>query len=232
MRRPVSRGRRRHRDAAARGAAYPDWPKVEQFYSTLLEDVRRQPGVDSRRRVNASCRWSPAGACRYGSKDVRRPRRWRPSRSTSPSAAATSKAFRARLVAGTVLPRNRHDDRRAGGRRQRDVREAGVPGEDAVGRSGSCRPRNRSVRSDAMRPRRGRGSLPHRRGRRRHSPGADRPGAEPVIYHTHRQFPFRAMTLVARGADTATVVSGLRAALRALDPRCRSATSRRWRSGW
>jgi ABC-type antimicrobial peptide transport system permease subunit len=41
--------------------------------------------------------------------------------------------------------------------------------------------------------------------------------AEPVVYHTVRQFPFRAMTVVARGRDTSTVVSGLRQALRSLD---------------
>ena len=40
---------------------------------------------------------------------------------------------------------------------------------------------------------------------------------EPVIYHTHRQFPFKAMTIVGRGPDTAAVVTGLRAALRGLD---------------
>jgi ABC-type antimicrobial peptide transport system permease subunit len=42
--------------------------------------------------------------------------------------------------------------------------------------------------------------------------------AEPVIYHTQRQFPFRAMTIVARGDDPATLVSGIRSALRALNP--------------
>jgi ABC-type antimicrobial peptide transport system permease subunit len=41
---------------------------------------------------------------------------------------------------------------------------------------------------------------------------------EPVIYHTIRQFPYRPMTLVARGADAATVTAGLRAALRSFDP--------------
>jgi ABC-type antimicrobial peptide transport system permease subunit len=41
--------------------------------------------------------------------------------------------------------------------------------------------------------------------------------AEPVIYHSQRQFPFRAMTVVARGQDTATVVSGIRQALRSID---------------
>jgi putative ABC transport system permease protein len=42
--------------------------------------------------------------------------------------------------------------------------------------------------------------------------------SEPVIYHTHRQFPFRPMNLVARGPDVAAVASGLRAALRRVDP--------------
>jgi FtsX-like permease family len=41
---------------------------------------------------------------------------------------------------------------------------------------------------------------------------------EPVLYHSQRQFPFRAMTLVARGQDTATIVHGLRAALRTQNP--------------
>jgi putative ABC transport system permease protein len=42
--------------------------------------------------------------------------------------------------------------------------------------------------------------------------------AEPVIYHTAAQFPFRAMVIAARGAGTATVAAGMRAALRSLDP--------------
>ncbi len=40
---------------------------------------------------------------------------------------------------------------------------------------------------------------------------------EPVIYHTQRQFPFKAMTIAGRGPDTAAVVTGLRAALKSLD---------------
>jgi putative ABC transport system permease protein len=42
--------------------------------------------------------------------------------------------------------------------------------------------------------------------------------AEPVIYHVQRQFPFRSMTLVARGQGTAAVTSGIRQALRTVDP--------------
>jgi hypothetical protein len=41
---------------------------------------------------------------------------------------------------------------------------------------------------------------------------------EPVIYHTIRQFPYRPMTIVARGADAATVAAGVQAALRRFDP--------------
>src|SRR6185503_6268119 len=40
---------------------------------------------------------------------------------------------------------------------------------------------------------------------------------EPVIYHTHRQFPFRPMNLVARGTDPHTIATALRTALRRVD---------------
>jgi putative ABC transport system permease protein len=41
--------------------------------------------------------------------------------------------------------------------------------------------------------------------------------AEPVIYHSHRQFPFRPMNLVARGMDTRTIAIALKSALRRVD---------------
>jgi putative ABC transport system permease protein len=41
---------------------------------------------------------------------------------------------------------------------------------------------------------------------------------EPVIYHTLRQFPYRSMTLSARGADPAAVTAAMRRAVRQLDP--------------
>jgi putative ABC transport system permease protein len=41
---------------------------------------------------------------------------------------------------------------------------------------------------------------------------------EPVIYHTLRQFPYRSMTLTARGADVATLTAAMHSALRQLDP--------------
>ena len=33
--------------------AYPDWVKVEQFYSALLDGVRRQPGIEAAGVANA-----------------------------------------------------------------------------------------------------------------------------------------------------------------------------------
>jgi putative ABC transport system permease protein len=42
--------------------------------------------------------------------------------------------------------------------------------------------------------------------------------AEPVIYHTLRQFPYRPMMLVARGPDVAGAATAMRTALRGLDP--------------
>ena len=41
--------------------------------------------------------------------------------------------------------------------------------------------------------------------------------AEPVIYHTLRQFPYRPMTLVARATDAASITTAMRNAVRALD---------------
>ena len=41
--------------------------------------------------------------------------------------------------------------------------------------------------------------------------------AEPVIYHTHRQFPFRPMNLVARGTGTRTIAIAFKTALRRVD---------------
>ena len=41
---------------------------------------------------------------------------------------------------------------------------------------------------------------------------------EAVVYHTARQFPFRAMTLAIRGRDTAAVAAALRTSVRGLDP--------------
>ena len=41
---------------------------------------------------------------------------------------------------------------------------------------------------------------------------------DPVIYHTPRQFPFRSMAIAARGPNAATIISGMRQALRSIDP--------------
>jgi putative ABC transport system permease protein len=42
--------------------------------------------------------------------------------------------------------------------------------------------------------------------------------SEPVIYHTHRQFPFRPMNLVVRGPDIAALAIAMKAALHHVDP--------------
>ncbi len=76
------------------------------------------------------------------------------------------------------------------------------PGEDAIGQRSSRR-LSRSVRSGAIDVRIARDA---RRSFRIVGVVADvqqgpiGQAAEPVMYHAQRQFPFRAMTLVARGA--------------------------------
>ena len=202
------RRRRRDRDAAARGAKYPDWPKVEQFYATLLEAVRRQPGVEAAgARQRDAARSGMAHAL-----PGRRP--------PGPRAGRTPIAQHVCVSSGyfETVPRARSS--RAGSSPIHDTADTepvvvvnetfarrAFPGEDAIGRrivstAQQIGPLGRNL----MFTTRIRASLPHRRRRRatftrRRSAQA----AEPVIYHTQRQFPFRAMTIVARGTDAAAV---------------------------
>jgi len=195
-------------------SGYPEWASVEQFYQTLLESVRHQPGVES------------AGA----STDLPLDPGWRlPYLVHGESAARTGEqriaqhvsvtagyfeTFRAALRAGRffsatdtlhsepVVIVNETFARRT------------FAGEDAVGRQIISTARYIGPLGTNLReagPFRIIGVV---------ADIAQAPlgqPAEPVIYHTARQFPFRAMALAARGADAASVAAGLRSALRSLD---------------
>ena len=52
------------------GAAYQDWNKVEQFYTTLLESARRQPGIEAVGASTIAGARSLAGGIPTASKDV------------------------------------------------------------------------------------------------------------------------------------------------------------------
>lgn len=201
-------------------AKYPQWPEVEQFYSSFVEQVRRQPGVESAGMTNAlplELGWRMPYAIEG---------RPAPRADEAPIAQLVTagsgyfEALRARIVAG----RSFADADRSSAEAVVVVNETfarqAFPGETAIDR--------RIVSRVQMV-----GPL----GRNLMTPAPPQPVSfrivgvvadvhqlaigrtpDPVIYHTHRQFPFRAMAIVARGPNAATVITGMRQALRSIDP--------------
>ena len=198
------------------GASYQNWNAVERFYTTLLNSAREQPGMLSVGATNAApleLGWRlPFGvdgrpAARGGEDPIAQ---------HVTVSSGYFETMRARLLDG------RHFTEADGitGEPVVIVNETFArqifPGEAAIGRRLISRaqqvgPLGRNLVSPAS-PFRIIGVVAdvHQ------SPLGQR--GEPLIYHTHRQFPFRAMTLVARGRDAASAIQGLRGALRGLDP--------------
>jgi putative ABC transport system permease protein len=193
---------------------YPTWPKVEQGYQALLESIRSQPGVSS------------AGAASMLPLDPgwRLPfqidGRSRPSSDYSIAqhvciSSGYLETVGARVIDGRALT----NDDRLDTEPVVVVNEAFArrvfPGEAAVGHRIVSSARNIGpLGANVL----GRGPF------RIVGVIADiqqtpigQP-TEPVIYHTIRQFPYRPMTLVARGTDEAAVATALRRALGTLDP--------------
>ena len=152
------------------GAAYQDWTKVEQFYSTLLESARRQPGIES---VGASTSLALEPGWRLPYRVEGRPA---PRAGEDADRAARQREqrllrnhARARCCRG-AFPRHRFGRRRA----SRDRREPDVR---AGGRSPARRPWASGFVTIAQpdRPARqkppGRQTVPHRR---RRSPTSSR----------------------------------------------------------
>ena len=195
-------------------SSYPNWPRVDQGYDTLLATLRNQAGVTA------------AGAASMLPLDPG----WRlPFRVEGRAAQAgdytitqhicISSGYLETIGASMVAGRPFTDADRADTEPVIVVNQSFArrvfPGEDAVGHRIVSTVRNI-------------GPL----GTNIIGPGPFRivgvvadvhqaplgQAGEPVIYHTIRQFPYRPMTLVARGQDAATVTAGMRAALRSLDP--------------
>ena len=222
----ADRGRRRgrrHRDAAAREQGYPDWPKVEQFYAALLEAVRRQPGIEAagaRKRDRARNRDGGFRSLVDG-RPAPRPEEL-PIAQHVTAGDGYFEAFRARLVAGRFFTPADTAAAEAVIVVNETFAKRVFPGEDPVGKriiSQAQQIGPLGTEPDVHVPRSPARPVSDRRRGRRRSTGADRPGrASRSSTTTARQFPFRAMTIVARGSDTASSVSGLRSALRAMDP--------------
>ena len=193
---------------------YPTWSKVDQGYQTLLEGIRAQPGIVSAGAVSAppidpgwrmpfQVEGRPAAATDY---------------SVAQHITISSgylETVGARLMDGRAFTPDDRADTEPVVVVNQSFAQRVFPGEQAVGRRLVSSVRNIGPLGQNVM---GRGPFRivgviadiHQ------APRAQ--ATEPVIYHTLRQFPYRPMILVARGTDAGAVATGIRTALRAMDP--------------
>jgi putative ABC transport system permease protein len=196
------------------GAAYQDWTKVEQFYTTLLESARRQAGIESV-GASTSLPLEPGWRLPYRVEGRPAPRDGEAMIAQHISVSAGYfETMRATLLQGRHLLDSDSTTSEPVIVVNQTFARRTFPGEDAVGKrivttAQQIGPLGRNLA----------GTVPFRIVgvvADVHQAPIGRRG-EAVIYHTQRQFPFRAMTIVGRGPDTAAVVAGVRAAVRALE---------------
>jgi putative ABC transport system permease protein len=196
-------------------AGYPNWQKVDQAYTTLLDTLRRQPGIIAAGATTAlplDAGWRlPFGidgrpAARVNEDAIAQ------HLSIAPGYFET---VRATLLDGRLFTVDDRADTEPVVVVNQTFARRLFPNEQAVG--------HRIVSTARYIGPLGENLL--RRGPFRivgviadvHQAPLGQSG-EPAIYHTSRQFPFRAMTVVARGAETAMAADAIRSALRTLDP--------------
>lgn len=199
---------------------YPQWPGVAQFYTTLLHAVRSQPGIEAA-GVTTAVVLEPGWRVPYYV-DGRPPER----REEAPIAQIVTassgyfEAFQSRLLAGRFFTDTDSDATEPVVIINETLAQRAFPGENPIDKrvvstASQIGPLGRNL----MFPSREVHTVPFRVigvvADLHQAPIGQ--AAEPVIYHTQRQFPFRAMTIVARGTDSAAVVSGIRQAVRAID---------------
>jgi putative ABC transport system permease protein len=203
------------------GAKYQQWVSVEQVYTTLLDAVRRQPGIDVAGAANATV-LQPGWRIPYAV-DGRPPMRAGEAPIAQAVTAGTGyfETFRARLVRGRFFTDADSPSSQPVVVINETLARRAFPGEDPVGQRlvstvDQIGPLGRNLMFTSREVRTVSFRIVGVVGDIHQAPIGQ--AAEPVIYHPVRQFPFRGMTIVARGADTATLVSGMRQALRTLDP--------------
>ena len=209
------------------GAAYQPWDKVEQFYTTWLDAVRTQPGVEAAGVVNAlplDIGWRlPVHV------EGRPPAR--PDEAAMAQIVTASTGYfetvRATLIGGRYFSDTDHAQGEPVIVVNQTFARQMFPGEDAldkriVSTAQQIGPLGRNLMNWAP--------TEAQRAQLRHdvlfrivgiiadvhqAPLAQQ--TEPVIYHAQRQFPFRAMHVVVRGRDTASSAAALRNSLRSID---------------
>jgi predicted permease len=194
--------------------AYPGWPRVADAYSTLLTSIRQQPGIvaagaaamlplDPGWRLPFQIEGRPAQASDYlVAQHI-------------PVSSGYFEAVGASLAEGrTFTDADRGDTEPVVVVNESFARRL-FPGEDALGRRIVSTARNIGPLGMNVK-----GAGPFRIvGVVKdvlQAPLGQAP--EAVIYHALTQFPYRPMTLAARGTDAASATAALRSAMRTFDP--------------
>ena len=199
---------------------YPAWPNVEQFYAALLDGVRSQPGISAAGIANATVLqpgWRVPVA--VDGRPLPRPED-APIVQHVTASSGYFEALRARLLAGRFFLDSDTADAEPVIVVNETLASRLFPGEDVVGKrilstAQQIGPLGRNLMFTSREV--------HHVPFRIVGVVADihqapiGQAAEPAVYHSSRQFPFRAMTIVARGPDTAAVTAGIREALRSID---------------
>lgn len=193
---------------------YSNWAKVDQGYQTLLEGIRTQPGIAAAGAVSAAP-IDPGWRMPFQVEG-------RPAAATDYSIAqhitissGYLEAVGATVLDGRTFTADDRTDTEPVVIVNQSFAQRVFPGEQAVGRRLISTVRNIGPLGQNVM---GRGPFRivgviadiHQ------APRAQ--ASEPVIYHTLRQFPYRPMIIVARGAEAGTVATGIRTALRTMDP--------------
>jgi predicted permease len=195
-------------------SGYPEWGGVDRFYDALLAAIRAQPGIDS---AGATTALPVDAGWRLPYLVQGRPAPRAGDESIAQHVSVTAgyfESFKAQLLDGRLFATTDTAQSEPVVIVNASFAREVFPGEHAVGRQIVSMARNigpLGVNLAGAGPFRIVGVVADIR----QEPLGQ--AAEPVIYHTARQFPFREMTLTARGSDTAAVAAGMRSALRSLD---------------
>jgi len=198
------------------GGGYRSWDDVQQFYTAFLDNVRAQPGVEAA-GAGTALPLDSAWATRlpFRIEGMATPPIDDPVAQHVSVTPGYFETFKVPLEAGRLFTATDSRDTEPVIVVNETFARRVFPGAEAVGRRIVSTARNIGPLGVNLF-----GPVPFRIigvvGDVQHSP-IGRP-AEPVIYHTARQFPFRPMHIVARGHDRAAVATALRKALRSVDP--------------
>ena len=200
-------------------AKYRDWPDVAQFYAALVDSVRRQPGIEAAGVSNAIV-LEPGWRVPYRVEG--RPAERQDEAPMTQIVTVSSGYFetvRTRLMSGRFLADTDTSTKEPVVVINETLARLAFAGSDPVGQrivplANQIGPLGRNLMFTSH------GPVPFRIvgvvADVHQAPIGQE--AEPVVYYAQPQFPFRAVTIVARGADTAAVISGMRQALRGIDP--------------